>query len=239
MSVSFGERLGPLEIDRMALGQGGLSAEPMWDDRIAEVRALHPRLIRLFIQEYFQLLPERGRDHFATLDRAVDAILKTGAKPLMCICFKPPVLFPAIDHDKVTPIDDAEWERLVWSLVRHCRERNAGISYWEVANEPDIGESGGCPYRFQPESYVRYYRRTAAAILRADPEAKVGGPALANAHSTILPALLDACDRENLPLHFISWHIYSSSPSRIRGTIEYAKDLLKKHPATEARNDPR
>src|SRR5215469_15316815 len=89
VKVSFAERLGPMEIDRMALGQGGLSDEPMWDRRIAEVRALRPWIIRLFIQEYFHLLPARGRDHFETLDRSVDAILKAGAKPLMCICFKP------------------------------------------------------------------------------------------------------------------------------------------------------
>ena len=38
VKVSFSERLGPLEIDRMALGQGGLSDEPMWDSRIAEIR---------------------------------------------------------------------------------------------------------------------------------------------------------------------------------------------------------
>ena len=77
----------------MALGQGGLSDEPMWDSRVAEVRSLKPRLIRLFVQEYFQLLPSRGRDHFDTLDRSVDTILKAGAKPLMCLCFKPGVLF--------------------------------------------------------------------------------------------------------------------------------------------------
>jgi hypothetical protein len=230
VKVSFGERLGPMEVDRMALGQGGLSDEPMWDGRIAEVRALRPRIIRLFIQEYFRLLPERGRDHFDTLDRSVDAILKTGARPLMCICFKPRVLFPTIDHDIVAPNDDDEWERLIYSLVRHYKDRNAGIRYWEIANEPDIGESGGCPYRFRPESYVRYYRRTAAAILRADPDARVGGPALANVRSPIFPALLEVCDKDKIPLHFVSWHIYSSSPARVRGTIEYAEDLLKPHP---------
>jgi hypothetical protein len=31
----------------------------MWDDRAAEIRVLRPRIIRLFIQEYFNLLPER------------------------------------------------------------------------------------------------------------------------------------------------------------------------------------
>ena len=215
----------------MLLGQGGLSDEPMWDIRIAEIRAIRPRLVRLFIQEYFNLLPERGRYHFDTLDRSVDTILQTGAKPLMCICFKPRVLFPEVNQDVVEPKDYEAWEQLVESLVRHYRDRGAGIQYWEVANEPDIGEDGGCPYRFKPESYVNYYRRTAAAILRADPQARVGGPALASVRSPILPAPLDACEKDKLPLAFVSWHIYSSSPGQVRRTVQYAKDLLQKHPA--------
>jgi xylan 1,4-beta-xylosidase len=231
VKVDFQDRLGPLEMDRMALGQGGLSEEPMWADRIAEVRALRPRLIRLFIQEYFDLLPERGRYHFATLDRSVETILKTGAKPLMCICFKPRVLFGEANQDHVEPADYDAWQQLVFNLVKHYRDAGAGIRYWEVANEPDIGEDGGCPYRFQPESYVRYYQRTVAAIRRADPEARVGGPALASVRSPILPALLTTCERDKLPLDFVSWHIYSSDPAQVRGTIDYAKGLLKKHPA--------
>jgi hypothetical protein len=223
VSVSFTNRLGLLGIHRMALGQGGLSEEPMWDNRVVEIRALSAEVIRLFIQEYFDLLPERGRYHFDTLDRSVATILATGAKPLMCICFKPRVLFPEINHDIVEPNDYAGWEQLIFNLVRHYRERGAGIRYWEVANEPDIGESGGCPYRFKPESYVRYYQHTVAAILRADPEARVGGPALAGVKSPILPALLNFCDTNQAPLHFISWHIYSSSPRAVRDTIDYAK----------------
>ncbi len=230
VTVFAENRLGPLEIDRMALGQGGLSDEPMWQDRIAEIRALRPRLIRLFIQEYFDLLPERGRYHFDTLDRSVDTILRTGGKPLMCICFKPRVLFPVINQDIVEPNDYDQWERLIFELVRRYKQRGAGIRYWEISNEPDIGEDGGCPYRFRPESYTRYYKHTVEAILRADPEARVGGPALANVRSPILPELLEFCGKEKVPLHFVSWHIYSSSPLQIRGTINYARDLLKKHP---------
>jgi hypothetical protein len=229
--VSFTNNLGPLEIHKMALGQGGLSEEPMWDNRVTEIRALKPSIIRLFIQEYFDLLPERGRYHFDTLDRSVETILTTGAKPLMCVCFKPRVLFPKIDHDVVEPNDYAEWEKLIFNLVRHYQERGAGIRYWEIANEPDIGESGGCPYRFQPDNYARYYQRTAAAILRADPQARVGGPALANVKSPILPALLNFCDTNQALLHFISWHIYSSNPRAVRETIDYARGLLAQHPS--------
>ena len=36
---------------------------------------------------------------------SIDLILKTGAKPLMTIAFKPRVLFPAIDQNVVAPND--------------------------------------------------------------------------------------------------------------------------------------
>ena len=220
VTVSLADRLGPMHIERMALGQGGLSEEPMWEDRIAEIRALRPAVIRLFIQEYFDLLPAPGRYHFDTLDQSVDTILATGAEPIMCICFKPKVLFPVVDQDIVEPNDYGQWEELIFRMVRHYKQRDPRIRYWEVANEPDIGESGGCPYRFQPENYTRYYRHTVEAILRADPDALVGGPALAGVRSPILPRLLEFCEKEKVPLHFVSWHIYSSSPQQVRGTID-------------------
>ncbi|MBN1818012.1 MAG: hypothetical protein JW828_11685 [Sedimentisphaerales bacterium] len=228
--VDFSKPGDPLEMDRMALGQGGLSEEPMWADRIPEIRALRPRFIRLFIQEYFDLLPEPGRYHFDTLDRSVETILRTGAAPLMCICCKPKVLFPQVNQDIVEPVDYAEWEKLIFEVVRHYKKKSPRIRYWEVGNEPDIGEDGGCPYRFKPDSYARYYRHTAAAVRRADPEARIGGPALAYVRSPILPALLDLCRSGQVPLHFVSWHIYSSDPKAVRGTIDYVHDLLKSYP---------
>jgi hypothetical protein len=199
VKVSFREWLGSLNMSKLAsLGQDGLSPEPMWDNRIPEIRALKPALIRLFIQEYFNLMPELGKYNFAALDRSVETILKTGAKPLMCICFKPKPFFPQIDQDVVEPNN---WdERLVFNLVKHYRDMGAGIRYWEISNEPDIGEDGSCPYRFQPKSYVRYYRHTAEAILQADP----------NVRSPILPKLLEECSRENVP--FILAHLHQFEP---------------------------
>ena len=167
VQVSFTEKAGALDMQRISLGQGGLSEESIWADRMVEIRALRPRLVRLFLQEYFDLLPAQGQYHFDTLDRSVDLILKTGATPLMTIAFKPRVLFPKVDQDIVEPNDWNAWEDLVYHLVRHYKDRGAGIRYWEVGNEPDIGEDGGCPYRFTPENYLPYYQHTVAAILRA------------------------------------------------------------------------
>ncbi|MFC1537653.1 hypothetical protein ACFL4P_02375 [Gemmatimonadota bacterium] len=144
--------VGDIDLTRYSLGQGGLSHEPMFDAHLDQVAKLKPKTIRLFVQEYFDLYPEHGRYHWETLDRSIENILATGAKPLMSLCFKPRVLYPQIDQDIVHPTDYEEWEKLIESLVRHCnQEKNYGIEYWEVGNEVDIGESGGCPYRFQPQ----------------------------------------------------------------------------------------
>jgi xylan 1,4-beta-xylosidase len=234
VEVNFAEQQGPMHMDHMGLGQGGLSEEPMWSDRVAEIRALRPALVRLFIQEYFDLLLRPGQLHTETLDRSVETILSTGAKPLMCICFKPRLLFPLVNQDVVEPADYGLWEDLIYKLVKHYADRKAGIQYWEIANEPDIGEDGGCPYRFKPESYAGYYQHTAAAVLRADPAARVGGPALAGSGSPILPALLEFCETNRVPFHFASWHIYSSDPQAIRGTVEKVKKLLQQHPSLRA-----
>jgi xylan 1,4-beta-xylosidase len=230
MRLNLADRLRPLEIDRIALGQGGLSDEPMWEGQVDQIRMLHPRLVRLFVQEYFDLMPAAGRYHWDTLDASVDLIRKTGASALMNIDFKPKALFPSIDEKIVEPTSYEQWEQLIYEMVRHYKQRGSGIKYWEISNEPDIGENGGCPYLFTPENYTRYYQHTAAAILRADPDARVGGPALASARSPILPALLDAADKQT-PLHFVSWHIYNSDPTRVRETIEYIHGLLSRHPS--------
>jgi len=229
--VDFGQKTGTLDMSKMALGQGGLSPDLMWASRMPEVRALHPRVIRIFVDEYYDLYPARGKYDFTKLDPNVDLIRQTGATPLMIICFKPRLLYPKIDHDIVEPTDWAEWEQLVFNLVKHYKDRGTGIRYWEVANEPDIGEDGGTPYRFKPDSYVRYYQHTSAAVLRADPEARVGGPALASVRSPLLPALLESAGAGKVPLHFVSWHIYNSSPAEIRKTVEYARSMIAKHPS--------
>ncbi|OGG04518.1 MAG: hypothetical protein A3F83_03755 [Candidatus Glassbacteria bacterium RIFCSPLOWO2_12_FULL_58_11] len=226
---------GGIDLTRFSLGQGGLSREPMFDVHLEQVAKLKPRTIRLFVQEFFDLYPEHGRYHWDTLDRSIENILATGAKPLMCLCFKPRVLYPQANQDIVHPADYGEWETLIEALVRHCnREKGYGIEYWEVGNEVDIGEQGGCPYRFQPQDYTKYYAHTAAAILRADPGVKVGGPALADYESPIADSLIAFCGRGGAPLDFFSWHRYGNEPLKLRKSIREIKQKLARYPALAA-----
>src|SRR5690349_16619280 len=112
LTLDFAKDAGPMEMDHIALGQGGLSPDPIFHSRIAEIRALHPRLIRLFVQEYFDVLPAPGKYHFDTLDQSVDDIIQAGAIPLMTLTIKPKVLYPKVDQDVIDPTDYAQWEQL-------------------------------------------------------------------------------------------------------------------------------
>lgn len=235
ITVDAGKIMGESTLRNHGLGQGGLSDETwMISDHISQLKNLNPKYIRLFLQEYYDIYPGHNVYNWKKLDAVIDCILKTGAKPVMCICFKPKVLFPVIDHSKVHPANYDEWEELIYQMVRHYNiERKDGILYWEISNEPDIGESGGCPYLFTPEDYCIYYEHTVKAILRADPSVKVGGPALAGwrRKNPIQEPWIDYCHKKNIPIDFISWHFYSDNPRTPLEGAAYFKNFLKKYPS--------
>ncbi|MEP6663440.1 MAG: hypothetical protein ABJC04_07215 [Verrucomicrobiota bacterium] len=230
LSIDAAKTDGKIDLTKYALCQGGHSENPILKPHLDQIAQLHPQTIRIFIQELFDLYPAHGRYQWEKLDRFIEHILATGAKPIVCLCFKPKVLFPKIDQTIVHPNNYKEWEELIFQLVKHCQEKKFGIEYWEISNEPDIGEGGGCPYLFKKEDYVIYYQHTAAAIQRADAKAKVGGPALANPRSDIGDALLEHCGTTDTPLDFFSWHLYSGEPKAFRFLIHEFKAKFAKYP---------
>ncbi len=231
--IDTSRTLGPIDLTRYALGQGGLSPQPMISDRVDQLRQLHPQTVNFFVQEYFDLYPAHHQYHWATLDKAIEPILEIGAKPIMNLTLKPPVLYPQINDEIVVPTSWAEWEELIYRLVRHCnQDRKFGIEYWLVENEGDIGEASGCPYKFTPQSYVTYYKHTASAIRRADPTAKVGGPAPArytDYESPFVDALVDSAARGEVPFDFLCFHGYNNDPRWFWELIDHMKAKLDRH----------
>lgn len=231
LTVDTSQSLGKIDLTRYALGQGGLSDKPMIDGVVDQIANLHPQTIRLFVQSYYRIYPAHGRYHWDTLDKAIETILATGAKPIMCLTLKPKALYPKIDQNIVFPTSWKDWDGLIYQLVKHCnQDKKYGIQYWEVGNEVNIGEEGGTPYLFKPDDYLIYYTHTVNAIRRADPQARVGGPALAGYKSPIVDALLQYCGSGKAPLDFLSWHIYDSDVKEFRRSIEYMKTKLAKYP---------
>jgi xylan 1,4-beta-xylosidase len=169
------------------------------------------------------------------VDRIFDTYVKAKAKPFVEIGFMPealsvkpqPYATKWRQKDSGTgwaypPKDYGKWGELVYQWVRHSVARYGREEvltwYWELWNEPDIFY-----WRGTPEEYNRLYDHTAAAVKRALPGAKVGGPGTtdpANAKAAaFLRQFLEHCARGGAPLDFITFHA-KGSPKVIDGRVQ-------------------
>ncbi len=162
-------------------------------------------------------------------NRIFDALIAAHIRPIVEIGFMPKALSthpnpyqhhfpkgPLFTGWSYPPDNWTKWSNLVLAYATHLRQRygtQTSTWYWEVWNEPDI------PYwHGTPEQYDRLYDLTTAAILKAIPGARVGGPAATGIHAgrseAFLRQFLDHCARgknaatgkTGAPLDFISYH---------------------------------
>lgn len=165
---------------------------------------------------------------FTITDRIFDALVAAHVRPLVEIGFMPEALSTHPEPYRHTfpkgeiftgwsypPRDEAKWSRLVFTYAAHLRDRYgsqvAGWR-WEVWNEPDI------PYwHGTAEEYDRLYDVSAAAIRKALPNAKIGGPeatGVSDHSEPFLRQFLEHCahgknaatGETGAPLDFISYH---------------------------------
>ncbi len=222
---------GPLELWRHAFGHGGVNPHPLPQRVQRGLARLEPRLVRVFIQEFFNVNPAPGRLDFSRLDPYMDALAATGAKVVAAICIKPRPLFPEIDQRIWRPNDVNQWQQVIAEMVRRYSVEREIVTHWEIGNEVDIGEHGGCPYLIRdPADYFAYYRMTIEPILDVFPEAKVGGPANASVNNEPLPGFVRLCAEQGAQLDFISHHLYHDDPSAHARDAQQALKLVADFP---------
>jgi xylan 1,4-beta-xylosidase len=168
--------------------------------------------------------------NWTIVDRIFDTFHAAGIKPLVEIGFMPEALsthpqpyrhnFPngsIYTGWAYPPKDYQKWSGLVFQFVHHLRERYGDAEIrtwlWEIWNEPDIGY-----WQSTPEEYFKLYDFSVDAVLRAFPEARIGGPdstgpANPKAAEFLRQFLRHCADDKNYatgkigaPLHFISFH---------------------------------
>ncbi len=143
------------------------------------------------------------------LDRIFDTFHAARIKPLVEIGFMPEALsthpqpyrhsFPqgsVFTGWAYPPKDYQKWSELVFQFVRHLSERYGTAEtrtwLWEVWNEPDIAYWQGTR-----EEFLKLYDYSADAVLRALPDARIGGPDSTGPASPkaaeFLRAFLDHC----------------------------------------------
>jgi xylan 1,4-beta-xylosidase len=203
---------------------------------VSHLEKLNPGVIRLVLQEYFQMMEAPGKYNWEKVDRAVEAIVRTGAKPILTISMKPPCIFPEINQKITEPTNWKDWEDFIEAMVHHfAGEQNWKGIWYEIGTDLNRGELWGSPYIFTADGYAEFYARTAKSILRGDPTAKVGGPGASfwtRSDYQMAEALVKRVKTENLPFDFYSFSMSDVDSKRLLRHITtlkgyYAKSVWK------------
>jgi xylan 1,4-beta-xylosidase len=170
---------------------------------------------------------------WAIVDRIFDTFTALGVRPLVELGFMPQALsthpepyrhnFPNGPVNAIytgwayPPKDYQKWSQLIFQFVSHLRGRYGEEALktwlWEVWNEPDIGYWKGTP-----EEFLKLYDFSVDAVLKAFPDARIGGPDTTGAASPraaeFLRLFLEHCTHQKnyangktgTRLDFISFH---------------------------------
>jgi xylan 1,4-beta-xylosidase len=169
------------------------------------------------------------------LDRIFDTYLERGVRPYVEIGFMPKALSthpepyqhewrPGLPYGDIytgwayPPTDHSKWSELVYRWVRHAIERygeaEVATWYWETWNEANIGY-----WRGTPEEFLKLHDHAVAAVRRALPGARVGGPDMAGSDPKFLAAFIEHCLAEGTPLDFVAFHA-KGAPKYVSGHVQ-------------------
>ncbi len=186
-----------------------------------------------------------GRPNYdwTIVDRIFDTYIQRGVRPYAQIGFMPKALsskpepyqhnwrvgapyeeiytgwaYPPADYDK--------WGELVFQWTKHCVDRygaeEVATWYWETWNEANIPYWQGTPEEFQ-----KLHDFAIAAVRRALPNAKVGGPDVAGHGGRFMRDFLDHClngtnyatGQPGTPIDFVSFHA-KGAPRTVDGHVQ-------------------
>ena len=162
---------------------------------------------------------------FACTDESVLATLEAGTE--MFYRLGETIEHHVKKHFTVPPKDFKKWAVICEHIIRHYNEGwadgyNLDIKYWELWNEPDLGDMtwGGTK-----EQFFDLYTTAANHLRECFPDIKIGGPSLAWDRD-FLREFLDALNEKNAPLDFFTWHIYPTHPNKVIEWADEFKEIL-------------
>jgi xylan 1,4-beta-xylosidase len=187
----------------------------------------------------------RGRPVYdwTVLDGIFDTYVARGVRPYAQIGFMPKALStnpepyqhewrPGLRYDAITtgwaypPKDYAKWAELTYQWVKHCVQRYGRKEveqwYWEVWNEANIPSY----WRGSPEEFYKLHDYAVAAVRRALPTARVGGPDVAGSGGAFMDGFLrhvvsgvnGATGKVGTPTDFLSFHA-KGAPTYVDGHV--------------------
>jgi xylan 1,4-beta-xylosidase len=169
------------------------------------------------------------------VDRIFDTYLARGVRPYAQIGFMPQALSvkpepyqhswrPGFEYGLITggwahpPRDYERWAELVYEWVRHCVDRYGRAEvekwYWEVWNEAD----GPAYWHGTPEEFYKLHDYAIAAVRRALPTARVGGPDSATGSSDFTKGFYEHIVAKGTPTDFLAFHA-KGAPQFVEGHV--------------------
>lgn len=245
MKVNAGKPKGKLFQPFRGLSQGGGMADYK-DETAAKFREIGIKWVRMDNVMTWALKEKDGEYYYdwEDLDRRVDFIHKMGAEPIFCISYMPIALDAIPDPERFSyPKDWKKWEELVYEAVKRCKDRGKRVKYWEVWNEINTGWLRDEPGLDHLSMYLKMYDSCVRAVKRADPEAWIGGPAIASGPwdqddkrgpgvngEKFMRGLMKHCEETGAPLDFVTWHEYFQPWWIMKKEAEQIREYMNDYP---------
>lgn len=244
ISVDFAQLADyPLSKDRIALFNSGLVTLSTYQRDVVYFTRTVPEHLRVdlgwgaewmpWTKELVRVVDGRPVYDFTETDAIARLLTEAGVRPYWAYSYVPEAARRPGTDWRTMDDDNRVWIDLVTAYVAGAADRGVTIGYHEVYNEPDLRDERTAEpvfYAGDLDDYLELYRQTSRAIRRADPTARIGGPALASvsANAHWLRAFLDMVAAEDLPLDFLSFHHYGTWG--LRPALTTVTEILGEYP---------
>ena len=135
------------------------------------------------------------------------------------------------------PKDYKKWAVICEHIIRHYNEGWAeghhwNIQYWEIWNEPDLDvkqwNTNPRTWGGSEEEFLKFYPIAAKYLKKRYPNLRIGGPALAD-NLEWAERFLARMQKEDVPMDFFSWHIYTYDPNKAAERARKVKSIMEKY----------
>ena len=142
------------------------------------------------------------------------------------------------------PADFAKWARICEHIIRHynegwCNGHRYNIEYWEIWNEPENPPM----WQGTKEEFFELYRVSSKHLKKCFPDLKIGGYGSSGMYAAFIEGMsdfyktfpvwfvefLDMVKKEDCPLDFYSWHIYTDTLDDILKSADFVREKLDEY----------
>lgn len=181
--------------------------------------------------------PDNYDFHYS--DEYITAIVESGANVVYRLGVT--IEWGSKKYTSIPPADFGKWARICEHIVRHynegwCNGFEYGIEYWEIWNEPENPPM----WQGTKEQFFELYKTASLHLKKCFPNIKIGGYGSSGMYAVFIEGMndfyksfpvwfvdfLEMVKREECPLDFYSWHIYTDDLDHIVKSANYVREKL-------------